>query len=56
MSIEDLDLKQKIKGHIMSYPGRIDEMEVRSEEEVDELAAELEDLVILEIKKLLEQT
>jgi hypothetical protein len=30
-------------------------MEVRSEEEVDELAAELEDLIILEIKKLLEQ-
>ncbi|MDA0839302.1 MAG: hypothetical protein O3B01_06455 [Planctomycetota bacterium] len=55
MSIDDLDLKQKIKSHIMSYPGRIDEMEVRSEEEVDELASELEDLIIREIKILLEQ-
>ncbi|MBI2193488.1 MAG: hypothetical protein HYU36_16045 [Planctomycetes bacterium] len=53
MISENLDLKEKIKAIIMRHPGRIDEMEQRSEEEVDELAETITRLVKEEVRKLL---
>ena len=53
MNIEDIDLKDRIKAIIMAHPGRIDEMEQRCEEEVDEVAEEITRMVTEEIKKFL---
>ena len=53
MNFEDIDLKDRIKAIIMAHPGRIDEMEQRSEEEVDEVAEDITRMVTEEIKKFL---
>jgi len=53
MNIDDIDLKDRIKAIIMAHPGRIDEMEQRSEEEVDEVAEDITRMVTEEIKKFL---
>lgn len=55
MEIDDQDLREKIKAIIMRHPGRIDEMEQRSEEEVEELAREIARMVTEEIRRFMEK-